>query len=112
MKTLALILSTASLLASAASMACMSPPPGTPAITVQTRNLENEIGDEVVQEAIKAQGLKVRIRNINMESGVQILLTNGCQFKISRDYSGASPGTCPELLPVKLIEMDGCGEQE
>jgi hypothetical protein len=110
MRPIALLLATNCLLVPAVSWACMPPPPGTPAILIQTRYLESAISDAVVQDAIKAQGLNVSILAIELDAGIQFRLTNGCQFKVSKDFKGALPGTCPELLPTKLIDIVGCGE--
>ncbi len=109
MKTIALFLATNCLLVPAVSLACMPPPPGTPAIVLQTRELESAISDTVVQDAIKAQGPNVSILAIKLDAGIQFQLTNGCQFRVSKDFKGASPGTCPEFLPTKLIDVVGCG---
>ena len=99
------------LLSSVRTMACMPAPPGNPAISVQTRSLENIISDGVVQDAIKSEGLNVRIKSIQLDSGYQFQLTNGCEFQVTRDNTNARPGACPELLPIKLINQVGCGLQ-
>jgi hypothetical protein len=98
------------LLISTPTWACMPPPPGMPAIQIQARHLAQLIDSEVVQNAIVAEGLSVRIKALNLAGANQVVLTNGCQFNVVRDTSAASPGTCPELLPFKIVNSIGCVE--
>lgn len=108
MKMFSAILAAVCLFGSITSWACLPPPPGTAAITVQTRILERILNDNVVQTAVKSEGLNVAIRSIDLASGVQIVLTNGCQFEVSRDETNSMPGACPELLPLIVINKVNC----
>lgn len=108
MKLLATILMVSGLLASVSALACQPPPPGIPAITLQASGELAMITDDVVLNAIAAQGPNVMIRSVNLKSSVRVLLNNGCRFEVVRDDKDASPGTCPQLLPVKIVKMVGC----
>ncbi len=110
MKLLASVLLVSGLFASVSVLACLPPPPGIPAITLQVSDELSMITDELVLNAIVAQGPNVMIRSINLKTGVRVLLNNGCRFELVRDDKDVSPGTCPQTLPVKIVKMVGCSK--
>ncbi len=102
-RALALIVSTAaSGFVASTSLACMPPPPGTPAYVMQQQWIEKVLGDKAVETEIAAGGAHTRIESVSFTAGVEILLSTGCKFSVETDSTGARPGTCPELLPLKI----------
>lgn len=85
--------------------ACIPPPPNTPAYQIQKNSLSKLIDDPVVEKTInQLEGKAGTIQSIVSESGGYIITTypSICSFVVQRDFSKASPGTCPELLPWKV----------
>lgn len=104
MKTLNALFVTLSLLSPTLTWACMPPPPNTPIYLVQQRYLQKVLSDENVAAEIERHGLKTRILSFQLDQGTLISLSNGCTFRVETDFTNASPGTCPDFLPLKVTE--------
>jgi hypothetical protein len=98
MRTLSLFVVTI-ILAPALSWACMPPPPGTLALTIQSQSLNKALSDQAV---ISEVGQAV-ILTISFSPVLRFELADGCQFEVVPDASNASPGTCTQFLPLKIV---------
>ncbi len=102
-----LLLSLMVLASGSAALACMPPPPGYPAYLLQKPFLSDLMDSDSVKQAILSQGNDVTIKAIVPGAQYQITLSNKCRLKVVRDFSDASVGTCPELLPL-IVEDISC----
>lgn len=98
--SLALLLSTFSI----SSNACKQPPPGLPRYQIQNVRISKIFSDETITAAIIAEGKDVVIKSIKFTNPAAIKLSNNCTLKVTTDNTNAEPGTCPELLPLKVVE--------
>jgi hypothetical protein len=95
-----------SMMTAKVALACMPFPPNTPAFSMQKPWLNKIIASTIVfdkiQELAGKEGDVSELRATN--HGYQIVLNNGCSFMIVTDFSNSSPGTCPILLPLKVVD--------
>jgi hypothetical protein len=83
----------------------MPPAPGTPSFDLQRPMFSKVIGSELVRQTILQNGTSVRLLSVSeTRAGHKLELNNGCSFTVAPDFSDASPGTCPQLLPLKVVD--------
>jgi hypothetical protein len=95
----------ASLSLSAVGAACVPPPSDIPAFEIQKTWLSKIIKAPIVNDKIQQlSGTNGIITELRLtREGYEIVLNNSCHFTVLTDYTNASPGHCPELLPLKII---------
>lgn len=86
------------------ALACLPPPPNTPSYTIQKVWFKKIFDDAAVESTVlKLGGLHGQIETLSTTAGYEMTLNNGCSFKVETDFSNTRPGTCPELLPLKVV---------
>jgi hypothetical protein len=105
MKTFLFVLIALCSLSAQQVSACMPPAPGVPSIQLQRPWFAKLFNDPVVKAKVEElAGQQGMIKSISMaSSGFQIDLTNKCTIVANTDDTGASVGTCPIMLPLKIV---------
>lgn len=89
------------------AQACMPPDPSTPIYQMQKAFLQKIINDPLVEKTIVAlKGNQGIIKSLSLSTnGYLIELGDNCSFIVNTDFSDSSPGTCPHMLPLKIVSL-------